>query len=302
MTAAALVALLMAAVEAFSVMMSALVVFTVMMAAAFIAVMVTAFMAFAMVMPTVVTFSVMMVMVVALGIRIIFQRSIRKGFCGGIRRSLNACVKLDPGIRKRCLRTHTNTSADQDVSLNRLQEACKSAMTASVGINDLLIHDLTLINIIQLKLLGMTEVLEDFSVFVCDCDSHGICSFLNDFLIDLDRFKFTVSACDQQPFPVHKGVSDLFSRTVINGRYGCSGYVHPGGTGFLGETLVIQKSQRLKFVYGHLNAFCGCDVIRREAAIDRELFYSAASEWSWHKLSFLTYVINYNKPDNDISQ
>ena len=302
MTAAALVALLMAAVEAFSVMVSALVVFTVMMAAAFIAVMVTAFMAFAMVMPTVVTFSVMMAMVVALGIRIIFQRSIRKGFRGSIRRSLNACVKLDPDIRKRRLRTHTNASADQGVSLHRLQEACKGAMAASVGIHDLLIDDLTLINIIQLKLLGMTEVLEDFSVFVCDCDSHGIRSFLNDYLIDLDRFKFTVSACDQQPFPVHKGVGDLFSRTVINGRYGRPGYVHPGGAGFLGKPLVIQKPQRLKFVHGHLNAFCGCNVVRRETAIDRKLFYSAASEWSWHKLSFLTYVINYHKPDYDISQ
>ena len=302
MTAAALVPLFMAAVEAFSMMVSALVVFTVVLAAAFIAVVVTAFMAFAMVMPTVVTFSVMMVMVVTSGFGIVFQRSIRKGFRGSIRRSLNASVKLDPDIRKRRLRTHTNASADQGVSLHGLQEACKGAMAASVGINDLLIHDLTLINIIQLKLLGMTEVLEDFSVFVCDCDSHGICSFLNDFLIDLDRFKFTVSACDQQPFPVHKGVSDFFSRTVINGRYGCPGYVHPGGTGFLGKTFAIQKSQCLKFIHGHLDAFGGCDVIGREAAIDRKLFYSAASEWSWHKLSFLTYIINYNKPDNDISQ
>ena len=112
MTAATLIALFMAAVEAFSVMMSALVVFTVMMVAAFLAVMVTAFMAFAMVMPTVVTFSVMMVMVVALGIGIIFQRSICKGFRGSIRRSLNASVKLDPGVRKRRLRTHTDASAD----------------------------------------------------------------------------------------------------------------------------------------------------------------------------------------------
>ena len=302
MPAAALVALLMAAVEAFSVMVSALVVFTVMMAAAFIAVVVTAFMAFAMVMPTVVAFPVMLSMVVTLGIRIIFQRSIRKGFCGSIRRSLNACIKLDPGIRKRHLRTHADASADQGVSFHRLQEAGKGAMAASVGINDLLIHDLTLINIIQLKLLGMTEVLEDLSVFVSDCDPHGICSFLNDFLVDLNRFKFTVSTCDQQPFPVHKGVGDFFSRTVINGRYGRPGYVHPGGTGFLGEPLVIQKSQCLKFIHGHPDVFCGCDIIRREAAIDRKLFDSAASEWSWHKLSFLTYVNNYNKPDSDICQ
>ena len=51
-----------------------------------------------------------------------------------------------------------------------------------------------------------------------------------------------------------------------------------------------------------MNAFSGCDVIRRKAAIDRELLYSAASEWSWHKFSFLTYGTNYNKPDNNICQ
>ena len=115
-------------------------------------------------------------------------------------------------------------------------------MTASVGINNLLINDLTLFNIVQLKLFGMAKVLEDFSVFVCDCNSHGMCSFLNDFLIDLDRLKFTVSACDQQSFSVHKGISDFFPCTVINSSYRGSGNVHPGCTGFLGKAFVIQKS------------------------------------------------------------
>jgi hypothetical protein len=302
MTAAALVALFVAAVEAFSVMMAALMIFTVVMAAAFIPMMVSALLSFAVVMTAFVTFSVMMTVVVALGVGIIFQRSIRKGFCGSIRRSLNACIKLDPGVGKRRLRTHTDASADQGVSLHRLQEPGKGAVTASVGIHDLLIHDLPLFNIVQLKLLGMAEVLEDFSVFVCDCDPHGICSFLNDFLIDLDRFKFTVSACDQQPFSVYQGVGYLFPRTVINGGYGGPGDVHPGGAGFLGKTLVIQKSQCLKFIHGHLDAFCGCDIVRREAAIDRKLFDPAASEWSWHRLSFLTYVRKNNKPDSDICQ
>ena len=302
MTAAALVALFVAAVEAFSVMMAAHMIFTVMTAAAFIPMMVSARLPFAVVMTAFVTFSVMMAMVVALGVGIIFQRPIRKGFCGSIRRSLNACVKPDPGVGKRRLRPHADASADQGVSLYRLQEPGQRAVAASVGIHDLLIHDLPGFNIVQLELLGMAEVLEDLSVFVCDCDSHGICSFLNDFLIDFNRFKFTMSACDQQPFSVDKGVGDFFPRTVINGRYGRPGDVHPGGAGFLGKTFVIQKSQRLKFIHGHLDAFCGCDVVRREAAIDRKLFDPATSEWSWHKLSFLTYVINYHKPDNDISQ
>ena len=83
-------------------------------------------------------------------------------------------------------------------------------MTASVGINNLLINDLTLFNIVQLKLFGMAKVLEDFSVFVCDCNSPGKYSFLNDFLIDLDRLKFTVSACDQQSFPFTRASATFF--------------------------------------------------------------------------------------------
>ena len=115
-------------------------------------------------------------------------------------------------------------------------------MTASVGINGLFINDLTLFNIVQLKLFGMAEVLEDFSVFVRDCNSHGMRSFLYDFLIDLDRFKYTMSACDQQPFPIHEGISDLFPCAVINGSYCGPGNVHPGGTGFLGKAFIVQKS------------------------------------------------------------
>ena len=164
-------------------------------------------------------------------------------------------------------------------------------MAASVGINGLFIHDPAVFNVIQPELPCMAKVLEDLSVFICDCDSHSICSFLNDFLIDLDRFVFEVSACDQQPFSIHKSVGNLLPCTVIDSSYHGPCNIHPGCTGFLSKAFVIQKPQCLKFVYGHLNAFCSCDVIRRETAIHRELPYSAASEWSWHKVSFLTYVI-----------
>ena len=115
-------------------------------------------------------------------------------------------------------------------------------MTASIGINDLLIHDLAVFNVIQLELFGMAEVPEDLSVFVCDCDSHNIFPFLIDFLIDLDRFVFEVSACDQQPFSVHKSVGNLLPCTLIDGSYRGPGNVHSVGTGFLGKAFVIQKS------------------------------------------------------------
>ena len=232
-----------------------------MTAAAFIAMVVSAFMTLAVMMSALMTLALMMTVVVALGIGIIFQRAFSQCLCGGISRSLNAGIELYPCISKRHLRAHADPSADQGIGLHRLQETCKSSVSVSVGINDLFVNYLAVFDIVQLDLFGVAEMLEDFSAFVCDCYSHSVDSFLNDLLIENDRFKFTVSACDQQPFPVYKGVSDLFPCAVIDGSYRGPGYVHPGCTGLLCKTFVIQKSQCLKFVYGHLNAFCGCGII-----------------------------------------
>jgi hypothetical protein len=285
MTTAALVTLLMAAIEAFSMMMTALMVFTVMM--------VTAFMSFAMVMTAFVTFSVMMtafvtfsmmVVVVAPGIRIIFKGSFSKSFCGCIRRSLNACVKLDSSIRKRHLRTHANSSANQDVGLCSLQETCKSTMAASVSINDLFIDDLTLFNIVQLKLLCMTEVLEDLSIFISDCDSHSIAPFLHYALIDHNRFIRTAATGDQQPLSVNERIDDLFARALVYGRYSGSGYTHLRRAGFLGESFIVQQPHGLKLVHCYLNAFGIWNIVRGKAAINRLLFYSATSDRSWHDI------------------
>ena len=148
----------------------------------------------------------------------------------------------------------------------------------------------------------MAEMLKNLSVFVCDRNPHGIRSFLDNFLMYLNRLIFTMPACDQQPFPVYKGISDLFPCTFINGGYSSPGNIHPGCTGFLGKAFVIQKPQRLKLVNGHQYIFRGCDIIRRKASIDWKLLYSAASEWSWHSLSFLTYVNYYDIPINGICQ
>ena len=235
---------------------------------------------------------VMMSVMVTAGIRIERKGSLGKSLRCFVSRPLNPGIKSDPGIRERHLRAHTDPAADQGVSLCRLQETRQRAVSASVGIYDLLICDLTVLNVIQLKLLRMAKMLKDLSVFKRNCDSHGASSFLNDFLPDLDRFALEMSARDEQPLSVYKGVSDFFSCAVINSSDCCPGDVHPGRALFLRKSFIIQKSQRFKLVNGHQNAFRGRCVIRLEASVDRQLLYSAASYWSWHKLSFLTYVKN----------
>ena len=241
MTAAALVALLMAAVETISVMMPALVFFTVMTAAVLIVMMVTAFLSFTM-MPARMPFAVMMPVVVTAGIGVIFQRSFNKSFYSSISSALNPCIKLDPGIGKCRLRTHANASANQSIRLNRLQESCKCSVAAAVGRYDLFVYDPALRNVVQLKLLGMAKVLEDLSVFIGDCDSHTVVSFLHNGLLQFNRFKGASAACDQQPLPADEGVRHLPPGAVVDGRDGGPGDVHPGGAGFLREAFIIQKS------------------------------------------------------------
>ena len=241
MTAAALVALLMAAVETISVMMPALVFFAVMTVAVLIVMVITAFLSFTMI-PARMPLDVMMPVVVTAGIGVIFQRSFNKSFYSSISSALNSCIKLDPGIGKCRLRTHANASANQSIRLNRLQESCKSSVAAAVGRYDLFVYDPALRNVVQLKLLGMTKVLEDLSVFIGDCDSHTVVSFLHNGLLQFNRFKGAAASRDQQPLPADEGVRHLPPGAVVDGRDGGPGDVHPGGAGFLREAFIIQKS------------------------------------------------------------
>ena len=135
-------------------------------------------------------------------------------------------------------------------------------------------------------------MLKDLPVFIGDCNSHGICSLLSEFLSDFNRFVLEMSARDQQPFSVDQRISDFFPCAVVNGGNSRPGDIHPGRAGFLCQPFMIQESECLKFVNSHQNSFSGCGVIRREASVDRKLPDPSAPDWSWHKLPFLTFVEN----------
>ena len=245
---------------------------------------------------------VMMSMMITVSVRIILKCSCRKSFCRIIRRSLNTSIKFNSRVRQCHLSTHSNTATDQSVHFGCLKETGQRPMSASVCVYNLFSYDLAILCIIQFELLGMSEMLKDLSVFISDCNSHCVCSFLHNVLMKLNRFKFAAASRDQQPLPMNKGIRDFFPCTVIDCRDCGTSNVHSGGTGFLCETFIIQKTQGLKLVYRHLHALCGRYIVRRKAAIDRQLLYSAASDWSWHKLSFLTYVKYYYMHVYDISQ
>ena len=71
-------------------------------------------------------------MMIAAGIRVIFQSSFRKSLCRCVRRSLNTGIEPDPCISQRCLGTHSDPAADQGIGFDCLQQTRKRAMTVSI--------------------------------------------------------------------------------------------------------------------------------------------------------------------------
>ena len=165
MLATTLVTLLMAAVEALSVMVPALVSLTMMMAA---------FMAFSLVMPAIVAFPVMMAVVVTSGIGIILQRAVCKSLCCRVGRTGNPAVKPNPCFGQRSLSAHADAAANQRIRLRGFQKAGQRTVAAAVGGNDLFRDDPAALHVIELELFRVAEMLEDLSVFISYRNSHSI--------------------------------------------------------------------------------------------------------------------------------
>lgn len=129
----------------------------------------------------VVAFSMMAVAVMAaLDIRIKSKISGQERFYRFIRISGHTAVKLDAGVRKGVLGSHSNTAADQCVHAHLFQKACQSAVSAAIGIRNLLFYNTAVLHIIELKLFCVSKVLKYIPVFKCYCNSHLMISFQPD--------------------------------------------------------------------------------------------------------------------------
>ena len=197
MAAAALIALLVTALEAFSMMVPAFVPCTMMM-------------------PALMAFSVMMAVVVASGIGIILQRILCQSLRSCVGRTGNAAVEPDPRLGQRSLCAHADAAADQRIRLRSFQKAGQRPMAAAAGGDDLLCDDLTVLYVIELELLRVSEMLEDLSVFVSDCDSHGIRSFLIDVFRTL-IVEPVIPAADQKAFAIHQSLRRFAAGALVNG-------------------------------------------------------------------------------------
>lgn len=262
--------------------------------AAAVALFVTVLMTALMMMSAGMTFTVMLVVMIAARIRIILQRTRRKRLCRFIRRTFYAGVQPDTGFCDGCPSHRADPAAKQDVRFCRFQKTCKSAVMDAVGVNDLFVHDPSFLDVVQFELLRLAEMLENFSVLIGDCDSHDGSSFPCDFLLNFKRFIFTATADDQQLLSVNKHIRNLFPRAVINRRDGGSGNMHPCRTFLLRQSVAVQKLDRLKLVNGHPNGFGIRNIIRGKTAIYRHLPDFSVFDRSRHRISFLTYVYNYD--------
>ena len=135
-------------------------------------------------------------------------------------------------------------------------------MSASVRVYNLFSYDLAVLSIIQFELFGMSEVLKNFSVFISNCDSHCVNSFLHNDLMKFNRLKLTASSCDQQSFSVNKSIRDLPPCTVIDCCDCCASDIHSGRAGFLCKSFIIQKAQSLELINRHLYALSSCYIVR----------------------------------------
>lgn len=122
--------------------------------------------------------AVLVIMVVTVHVRVIAEISGDECIDSGICISADTTEKADADLGECHLCTTTDATADQCIDTELHQETGERAVTTAIRIHDRLAYDLTIRHIVDLKLLGMTEVLENLAVFIGYCNSHDDISFL----------------------------------------------------------------------------------------------------------------------------
>ena len=124
-------------------------------------------------------FSLSMSVMAALHIRIIRQFTSQKRLHRLVCIPGHSAIKLNSTFRQSISGSASDAAADQRVHLKVRQKSGQGSMAASVGIHYLLIQDLLLIRIVNLKLLRVSEMLEHLSLLIRYCNSHIAFSFLS---------------------------------------------------------------------------------------------------------------------------
>ena len=122
--------------------------------------------------------AVLVIMVVTVHVRVIAESACDECIDCRICIPADSTEKTDADLSECHLRTTTDATADQCIDTELHEESCERAVTTAVRIHDDLTYDLTIRHIVNLKLCGMSEVLENLAVFIGYCNSHDDISFL----------------------------------------------------------------------------------------------------------------------------
>ena len=85
--------------------------------------------------------------------------------------------KLNPGLRQRCLGPTANTATDQHIHLMICQKSCQSTVPAAVCFHDPGSKHRVVLYLIDFKCLGMSEMLKNLSIRICNRNNHRFSPF-----------------------------------------------------------------------------------------------------------------------------
>ena len=119
-----------------------------------------------------------MSVMIATNIGIVGQSAIQQIIHSLIRIPRHTAIKLNPGRSQCSLCATADTTTDQRVHAERFEESCQCTVSAAVCIYNFTGKNLAAGNFIHLKLCRVAKMLENKSVFVSNCNTHKIYSFL----------------------------------------------------------------------------------------------------------------------------
>jgi len=120
---------------------------------------------------------VMLAVMIALDMGVKVQLSCQKRFHCRVSIAGDTAVQLNISRRQGHLSAAADSAADQNIGVQGVQHAGQSAVAAAVGIHHFGGNDLALCYVIDLELLRVAKVLENFTVIISYRDSHKDSSF-----------------------------------------------------------------------------------------------------------------------------
>ena len=114
------------------------------------------------------------IVVAAPGIGIEVKLPCQQGFHRLIRVSGDSAEDLDPRLRQSHPGSAADAAADQRHHALLGQQSRQGPMAMAVGLHNPAAHHPVLLHLIELKGLGMAEMLKDLSIQICNRDFHSV--------------------------------------------------------------------------------------------------------------------------------